>query len=80
MGIGKNRVGRASFFGEAVPCSASDAWSRGIAYVPRERRGEALCLDMSVRANIELPHLADYGFFSKPWLENGDAFKFGENV
>ena len=52
MGIGKNRVGRASFFGEALPCSASDAWSRGIAYVPRERRGEALCLDMSVRANI----------------------------
>ena len=80
MGIGKNRVGRASFFGEALPCSASDAWSRGIAYVPRERRGEALCLDMSVRANIVLPHLADYGFFSKPWLENGDAFKFGEKV
>jgi ribose transport system ATP-binding protein len=80
MGIGKIKTGSASFADKALPHSPSDAWARGIAYIPRERRGEALCLDMSVRANILLPHLADYGFYAKPWLENKDAFELGEKV
>ena len=35
---------------------------------------------MSVRANIVLPHLSDYGFYAKPWLENKDALEFGGKV
>ena len=35
---------------------------------------------MSVRANIVLPHLSEYGFYAKPWLENKDAHKFGAKV
>ena len=80
MGIGKIRTGTSSFVGEPLPNSPSEAWSRGVAYVPRERRGEALCLDMSIRANILLPHLGDYGFYAKPRLESKDAFILGEKV
>jgi ribose transport system ATP-binding protein len=80
MGIGEIKTGSASFVDVALPYSPSDAWTRGVAYIPRERRGEALCLDMSVRANIVLPHLGDYGFYAKPWLENKDAFVLGEKV
>ncbi len=80
MGIGKIRTGSASFAGQAIPKSPSEAWTRGISYVPRERRGEALCLDMSVRANILLSHLDDYGFYAKPWCENKDALTVGKKV
>ena len=80
MGVGKIKSGTASFIDEELPRSPSDAWARRVAYIPRERRGEALCLDMSVRANIVLPHLSDYGFYAKPWLENKDAHKFGAKV
>ena len=80
MGVGKIKSGTASFIDEELPGSPSDAWARRVAYIPRERRGEALCLDMSVRANIVLPHLSDYGFYAKPWLENKDAHKFGAKV
>ena len=80
LGIGRIKAGTASFIDEELPCSPSDAWARAVAYIPRERRGEALCLDMSARANIVLPHLGDYGFYAKPWLENKDANKLGEKV
>ena len=80
MGIEKIKSGTASFNGEELPISPSDAWARSVAYIPGERRGEALCLDMSVRANIVLPHLSKYGFFAKPWLENKDALELGGKV
>jgi ribose transport system ATP-binding protein len=80
MGIGKIKSGTASFIDHELPCSPSDAWVRRVAYIPRERRGEALCLDMSVRANIVLPHLSEYGFCAKPWLENKDVHEFGDKV
>ncbi len=80
IGIGKVRTGTASFDGKALPNSPADAWASGIAYVPRERREQALCLDMSVRANILLSHLTNYGFYSKPWRENKDAISLGEKV
>ncbi len=44
------------------PNSPSDAWGRGIAYIPRERRAEALMLDLPIRANIVLPHLNSFGW------------------
>ena len=80
MGIGKIKTGSASYMNEALPGSPSEAWARGIAYIPRERRSEALCLDMSVKSNIVLPHLSEYGFYAKPWLENEDALEFGDKV
>ncbi|MEE2774772.1 MAG: sugar ABC transporter ATP-binding protein [Pseudomonadota bacterium] len=80
MGIGNIRTGTAYLSGDPLPHTPSDAWTRGVAYVPRERRGEALCLDMSVRANIVLSSLVNYGFYAKPWREIKDAFRLGKKV
>ncbi|MGP1397559.1 MAG: sugar ABC transporter ATP-binding protein [Inquilinaceae bacterium] len=41
----------------AGPRSPSQAWRRGVAYVPRERRREGLMLTRSITANTVLPHL-----------------------
>ena len=57
MGLHKPRGGVAELQGDPLPKSPEDAWRRGVAYLPRERRTEGLALRMSVRANIALPHL-----------------------
>lgn len=49
--------GQGELEGGSLPDSTAQAWSRGVAYVPRERRSEALMLDMPIRDNIVLPHL-----------------------
>lgn len=40
-----------------TPKTPSQAWSQGIAYVPKERRSEGLMLRRSVTENVTLPHL-----------------------
>jgi ribose transport system ATP-binding protein len=44
--------------GESIGARPSSAWARGMAYVPRERRGEGLIPLRSVIENVTLPHLA----------------------
>lgn len=39
-------------------CDPASAWSRGIAYVPGERRTEGIILSHSVLDNVTLPHLS----------------------
>jgi ribose transport system ATP-binding protein len=43
--------------GGPLPASPHQAWTRGIAYVPRERRREALMLKRGIVDNTVLPHL-----------------------
>ncbi|MEO0544856.1 MAG: sugar ABC transporter ATP-binding protein [Pseudomonadota bacterium] len=38
--------------------NASECWTNGVAYVPRERRAQGLMLRRSISENIALPHLA----------------------
>ena len=57
IGLHKVTSGHAQLRGVALPRSPEQAWRRGIAYLPRERRSEGLMLNMSIRANIALPHL-----------------------
>ena len=80
MGIGKIKTGSASFMEEDLPRNPAEAWSRGVSYIPRERRSESLCLDMSIKSNVLLPHLDKFGVFAKPSLEEKDALKFGDKV
>jgi ABC-type sugar transport system ATPase subunit len=40
-----------------APRSPADAWARGLALVPRERRAEGLITDATVAENVTLPHL-----------------------
>ncbi len=57
MGLHPVTQGQARYKGTGLPHSPQDAWRRGVAYLPKERRSEGLMLKMSIRANIALPHL-----------------------
>jgi ribose transport system ATP-binding protein len=80
MGLETVRSGNGSLVGKRLPVSPSQAWHRKVAYVPRERRGDALMLDMSVRSNIVLPHLGGYGIRAKRRAEAADARDLGTMV
>lgn len=65
MGLDRVVSGQASFLGGLLPRSPSDAWSKGVAYLPKERRSEGLMLNMAIRANITAPHLGENGLFAR---------------
>jgi len=65
LGAGRVTSGRLKVLGSTGPVSPVDAWARGVAYVPRDRRAEGLMLGMAVRANTLLAHLRDYGTFAR---------------
>ncbi len=50
-------LGSAHLDGKPLPGSPSEAWRRGVAYVPQERRSQGLMMSMGVRPNTLLPHL-----------------------
>jgi ribose transport system ATP-binding protein len=62
LGLQKLTGGTAELLGKPLARDPHAAWARKIAYVPRERRADALMLDMPIRANTILPHLRDFGF------------------
>lgn len=57
LGLEKIQSGAARMGDQAVPKTPSQAWARGVAYVPQERRAEGLMMQMGVRPNALLPHL-----------------------
>jgi ABC-type sugar transport system ATPase subunit len=63
------RAGRLTVLGGPAPRSPVQAWARGVAHVPRERRAEGLMLGMAIRSNALLPHLRDYGIFARTGAE-----------
>ena len=60
LGLEKQTGGTARLENADLPSSPSEAWSRGVAYVPQERRSEGLMMHMNVRHNTLLPHYAGW--------------------
>jgi len=58
LGDGDRATGRAEIAGQPLPRSPSEAWRRGIAFVPRERRKDGLMSGRTITANAVLSHLA----------------------
>ena len=80
VGVGKALSGDATVLENSLAKSPHDAWSKGIAFIPRERRSEGLCLEMNVRENVVLSHLKSYGFHAKPKLERSDVEMLARQV
>jgi ribose transport system ATP-binding protein len=80
MGLGQVQDGKASYLSGPMPRNPSDAWAKGIAYLPKERRTQALMLDMSIRANILAPHLQAYGVRADKARERSDAKRMGAKM
>ena len=78
LGLHPIRKGAAHLRNQALPFGPQDAWHRGVAYLPKERRTEGLMLKMSIRANIALPHLA--GPLSDAGKEREMADKIGQQM
>ncbi|HEY9013289.1 MAG TPA: sugar ABC transporter ATP-binding protein, partial [Devosia sp.] len=65
------------------PYGPLDAWKRGVAYVPRERRHEGLILSRPIFENVTLAHLARQslaGSFLTPRAERRFATRLGDDV
>lgn len=77
MGLNPVESGQALFGQDALPRDPAQAWSKGIAYLPKERRTEGLMLNMSISANILAPHLGQYGLRAQKARERGDAMTMG---
>lgn len=73
FGLHQRHSGEIKLDGQTLPAyGPSQAWSLGLAYVPRERRAQGLMLSRSIRDNMLLPHLAAYAvcsFFVQPGRE-----------
>lgn len=80
MGLHKLRSGTARFVDAPLPHSPSAAWTRGVAYIPRERRAQALCLDMPVCTNIVLSHWHRHGLRARRTVELRDAGRVSQEV
>ena len=80
MGLEPLTSGIATFNGQAVPTSPSTAWAHKVAYVPRERRSEALMLSMPISANALLPHLGMFGLTASKSNEIQQTRVLGEQV
>lgn len=73
LGADTLRVGRLTVLDAPAPASPQQAWARGVAYVPGERRAEGLMLPMGARPNMLVSHLADYGFRARAGAETARA-------
>jgi len=80
MGLAAITSGDATFDDAPLPRDPAAAWARGIAYIPRERRESALCLEMPIRSNILLPHLHAHGVFARIGRERRDARAMADKV
>jgi ABC-type sugar transport system ATPase subunit len=68
---------------EGRPRGLAEAWKRGLAYIPRERRSEGLVLSRAIYENITLPHLKRFsrgGFFLARRRERGIVGERGTEV
>lgn len=57
IGLHPVASGSAQLRDRPLPRTPQEAWDRGVGYLPRERRSQGLMLQLSIRANIALPHL-----------------------
>lgn len=80
LGADALTAGEVTFAGKTGPRSPAEAWARGIAYVPRERRAEGLMLGMGVRPNMLISHLSDYGWWAQAGAERARAGELATRV
>jgi ribose transport system ATP-binding protein len=84
VGADKLRRGRIQIGArEGRPRGPAEAWKKGFAYVPRERRSEGLVLSRAIYENITLPHLKRFsrgGFFLARGRERRFADERGREV
>jgi ABC-type sugar transport system ATPase subunit len=82
--MGGARGGSISIAGQAVQArSPAEAWRRGMAYVPKERRAQGLLLSKAIADNVALPHLrrlGRLGVFLNPPAERTEAAALGRRV
>ena len=80
LGLEPVRGGEATLGERPLPRSPAEAWRRGVAYVPPDRRGEGLMLGGSVRANVVLPHLGGFAARARAGAERARAEAMGRAV
>lgn len=80
MGLEPVHSGQALFLGGRLPSDPAQAWQKGVAYLPKERRSQGLMLNMSIRANIVAPHLHTHGHFAKAGRERREALAMGAKM
>lgn len=80
LGMGRVKSGQLRVLGGPAPTSPVQAWARGVAYVPRERRSEGLMLGMDVRCNTLLPHLGSFGILARKGPETVRTRDLAEKV
>ena len=56
LGLTRTTSGALTLNGLPGPKSPAQAWARGVAYIPPERRSQGLAMRMGVRPNALLPH------------------------
>lgn len=78
LGLEPVSAGQADLKGGPLPASPAEAWERGVAYVPQERRAEGLMVRMGVRANTVLPHLR--GLAANRGMERSKTGEMAERV
>jgi len=80
--MGKEKIfhGQISLSFAPLPKNPHEAWKNQISYIPKERRQEALMLKGSIRENILLPNLNQYGFFPKRRREIKDSIEICKKV
>ncbi len=82
LGDGPRARGEASLLGGPLPRSPAEAWRRGLSYVPRERRAEALVPRASITANKVLPHLGRLSLLglARPRRERAEAARLAKDL
>ena len=71
LGLERVKSGQVLLQSAPSPRSPAEAWARGVAYAPRERRSEGLMMRMGTRPNALLPHHA--GFWARLAAESARA-------
>lgn len=56
LGIERPTSGSLTLLDQPAPGSPAQAWARGVAFVPPERRSQGLAMRMGARSNALLPH------------------------
>lgn len=80
LGADALRGGALRVLGGPAPATPEEAWARGVAYVPGERRAEGLMLSMGARPNMLVPHLAGYGWRARAGAETARSRDLAERV
>jgi len=84
IGADRVRAGTILLDGAAItPRSPVEAWHKGLAFVPEERRSQGLILSRSVSNNVTLPHLrklSRIGLFLDGRREGQLSEKVGQSV